>query len=153
MDEQSDRARQAIGKIIYITLATANKNGKPWNTPLYSVHNDKYVFYWASSPTAIHSVNLNENPDVAIVIYNSQAPAGEGFGVYIEAKASMVTDMAELESAFKLFRKSKFIGSLDDLMGDSPLRLYKAIPEKAWVNGITKVNGRYVDKRDQISLA
>ncbi len=154
LDKQqaTDKARHTIEQIIYITLATSNRSGKPWNTPVYSVHTEDYVFYWASSPQSIHSTNIKENSEVAIVIYDSSAPSGSGFGVYISAKAMIVKDKLEMSNALKLFRKSKFINSMEDITEDSPLRLYKAIPEKFWVNGVTKINDRYVDKRDEISL-
>lgn len=150
--EDAERAIQTINDVQYITLATSNKNGLPWNTPLYSVHNKNLIFYWASSPDSRHSSNIKENENVAITIYNSKAEAGEGFGVYIMAKAKVVEDESEIQIAFKLFKKSKFISSLDDLKGDSPLRLYKATPEGFWINGITKVKGRFVDIRKEITL-
>lgn len=37
-------------------------------------------------------------------------------------------------------------------MGKYPRRVYKAIPEKVWVNDVGETNGNYVDKRFEVEL-
>jgi len=49
---------------------------------------------------------------------------------------------------------SKYIRSLADFEGNSPLRFYKAIPEKIWLLGESDLyNGKFVDKRVKVNLS
>jgi len=45
----SERAKEIISKIIYITIATVSRDGLPWNTPAYSSFDENYNFFWVSS--------------------------------------------------------------------------------------------------------
>jgi general stress protein 26 len=150
--ELEERARQIIEEMRYITLATASKKGVPWITPVFAMHEKDFVFYWTSYPKSIHSVNIKENPEIAISIYNSKAEPGTGLGVYIKAKAHVVEDESEIDRLFKIFKKSIFVNEVGDVMGESPLRFYKAVPERFWVNCIDKLNGKYIDVRKEVRL-
>lgn len=152
-----EKAKQIIEKIIYITIATCSKKGNPWNTPVYSAFDEDYNFYWASDKNGQHSKNISENENVFLVIYDSTAPEGTGEGVYIQAKAHMLTDEKEIERAHELLakRKTKQSSKLRDateFMGDYPRRVYKAVPEKFWINGDGDINGNYVDIRMEVDL-
>jgi Pyridoxamine 5'-phosphate oxidase len=68
---------------IYITIATADSNGQPWNTPLYAAYDEHYNFYWASWTESVHSRNIRQNPAVFLVVYDSTVPEGTGEGIYI----------------------------------------------------------------------
>src|SRR5260370_537682 len=83
----AEKAKKIIKKILYITIATASKNGTPWNSPVYSAFDDKYNFFWASDQNGQHSKNIAENNKVFLVIYDSTVPEATGEGVYIQAKA------------------------------------------------------------------
>lgn len=148
------RAKQTIEKILYITIASSNKKGVPWNTPVYSVFDKNYVFYWLSSPKSIHSRNIKENKNVALVIYDSTVPASTGFGVYLKAQASIVNNKSEIEKVCKLFRSrtSKYSFSVEEFVGGSPWRLYKAVPKKIYVNSMIKFKGKSIDIRKEIKL-
>jgi hypothetical protein len=37
-------------------------------------------------------------------------------------------------------------------MGDMPRRIYKAVPEKVWMNDEGDINGEYIDTRKEIDL-
>ena len=81
------RAKSEIERIFYITIATSNKKGEPWNSPVYSVFDKDYNFFWVSWSENQHSKNIRENESVFIVIYDSTSPEGTGFGVYMKGKA------------------------------------------------------------------
>lgn len=156
MEDLSKRAKEIISEILYITIATSSKEGQPWNTPVYSAYDGNYNFYWASWKDSQHSKNINENPNVFLVIYNSTVPEGQGEGVYIKARAEELTDEQEIKRALATLyvRKNQDPEkrSSQEFLGDYPRRVYKAVPEKVWVNSDGQVNGNFVDTRVEISL-
>ncbi len=147
------RAKEIISKIIYITIATSSKDGQPWNSPVSAYHDNNYNFYWASWRENQHSKNIRENPNIFIVIYDSTAPEGTGEGVYIKAKAYEIHDQSEIEKALK-YRSTKKKNSREakEFMGDYPRRIYKAVPEKFWINGDGDINGNFIDVRFEVNL-
>lgn len=148
------KAKQIIEKIIYITLATCSKNGQSWNSPLYTVHDKNYNFYWASPKNTVHSRNIRENANVFIVIYDSTAPEGTGEAVYIKAKVFEMNDKKEVKSILKTHygKTDKHYTKVEEFLGSYPRRFYKAVPEKAWINGDGEVDGNYVDIRIEVDL-
>lgn len=149
-----EKAKAIIAKIIYITIATVSKDGKPWNTPVYSAYDEKFNFFWASWKENEHSKNIHDNDDVFLVIYDSTVPEGTGEGVYVKAKAYELNDPKEIEHAMKYLygRKNKTPRKIGEFLGDYPRRIYKAVPEKFWLNTDGEVSGNYVDKRIEIKL-
>ncbi len=149
----SQRAKEIVEKIIYITIATCSKDGQPWNSPVYSAFDENHTFYWGSDKNSQHSKNIAANNKVFLVIYDSTVPAGTGEGVYIKAKAGEVTDKKEMEKVVTLLkeRAKRSYWKVDQLLGEGP-HLYKAILEKAWMNGEGKVDGVYIDTREEVSL-
>jgi general stress protein 26 len=148
------RAKEIIEKILYITIATSNTSGEPWNSPVYSAFDQQYTFYWISWKENQHSKNIAENKNVFLVIYDSTVPEGTGEGVYIQAKAYEVSDEKEIEKALKLIygRINKTPRKVQEFREDYPRRIYKAVPEKIWMNDTSKINGNYIDTRVEISL-
>jgi nitroimidazol reductase NimA-like FMN-containing flavoprotein (pyridoxamine 5'-phosphate oxidase superfamily) len=154
-EEPAKRAKNIISKILYITIATSTKDGKPWNSPVYSAFDQEYNFYWASDQNGQHSKNIQENEAVFIVIYDSTAPEGTGEGVFIQAKAHMLTIQTEIHEALKVLdeRVGKTNNSnAKEFVGEYPRRVYKAIPEKCWINSEGSVNGNYIDIRKEVNL-
>lgn len=153
-DKFVQRTKDIIFKILYITIATSTKDGKPWNSPVYSAFDEEYNFFWASDQNGQHSKNIRENNNVFIVIYDSTAPEGTGEGVYIQAKAYELTDEAEITHALKHLdeRVGKKPHSPNGFLGGMPRRVYKAVPKKVWVNDDGDVNGNYIDIRIEVDL-
>lgn len=151
-----ERAKEIISKIIYITIATASKDGQPWNTPVYSAFDENFNFYWSSWKENQHSKNIAENNNVFIVIYDSTVPEGTGEGVYVKAKAYPLSNEGEIRQALALLYTRKNQNpekrKPEEFLGDNPRRVYKAIPEKFWMNGDGDINGRFVDTRVEINL-
>ena len=80
-------ARAIIDSNLYLTLGTADENGRPWVSPVYYAPEGYTEFYWVSSPEATHSRNIAARPEVAIVVFDSRTPIGSGQGVYVSAIA------------------------------------------------------------------
>src|SRR3989344_4776521 len=101
LDSNVEKAHRIIEKILYITIATVSKDGRPWNSPVYCAFDEDYNFYWASWRENQHSKNIKENNNVFIVIYDSTVPEGTGEGVYVQAKAYELNDGEEIKHALK----------------------------------------------------
>lgn len=150
-----ERAKAIIARILYITIATSTKRGVPWNSPVYSAFDENYNFFWISWRKNRHSKNIKENNQIFIVIYDSTAVEGQGHGVYIQAKAYELENDKEIEHALKfLDGRINKLGrhQVSQFKVDKPRRIYKAVPEKVWVNTDIKVNGEFVDDRIEINL-
>ena len=119
-----------IDSNFYMTLGTADQNGRPWVSPVYYAHEGYANLYWVSSPDASHSRNLAVRPQVSIVTFDSRARVGSGLGVYISAVAEELTD-ADFDRGIAIFsRRSEAQGAgewtLKDVRPPAPLRLYRA---------------------------
>ena len=157
MKNIAEKAKRIIQRILYITIATTSKNGQSWNSPVYSAFDENYNFYWASWRENRHSKNIKENNNIFLVIYDSTVPEGTGEGVYIQTKAYQLEDPKEIENALKYLdgrvnKKKDPTTRVAEFQGDKPRRIYKAIPEKIWMNDVGNVNGNYIDKRIEIKL-
>ena len=147
----TEKAKAVIEKIPFITVASVTAEGKPWNSPLFAVHDDQYNFIWNSSVDALHSKNIAANHHVFIVIYDS-SPDSDSQGVYIEAEAKELMG-TELEQAIKVFyeKKNKPASPKEEFMAPSLRRMYMAKPTRVWINTYEK--GRMPpDGKEEISL-
>lgn len=157
-DNHNKRVAEIIQQILYITIATASKDGQPWNTPVYSGFDENLNFYWASDKGSQHSRNVRENSRVFLVIYDSTMAEGTGEGVYIEAEAVELTDKEEMKVARRSTQGRKGKQAEEDpyiqFTGDNIRRIYKATPKKIWMNDDEKdANGNYVrDIRVEVPL-
>jgi hypothetical protein len=120
-----------------MVLGTADEGGRPWVSPVYYAPSEYSELYWVSSPHAQHSRNLAAHPEVSIVVFDSQAPVGEGQGVYMSAVAEVPTG-ADLERGIEIFsRVSLSHGArpwtLEDVREPASLRLYRARVSEHWV--------------------
>jgi len=132
-------ARTIIDSNLYMTLATADKNGHPWASPVYYAPEGYGQFYWVSSPEATHSRNLAARPEVSIVIFDSHATVGSGQGVYVSAVAEELTG-PDLDRGIAVFsRRSESHGagewSLKDVSAPARHRLYQATASEHSVLG------------------
>lgn len=139
---EAERAKQIIAENRYMTIATASPEGEPWSTPVFMLVDDRYNFYWTSYIDTRHSQFIGSNNRVAITIFDSSAPPGQGGAVYISGKAYVVEEEKELEKIITLFydRKGKSRKEASEFLGASSRRFYKAVSEKAWINadGVNK---------------
>jgi nitroimidazol reductase NimA-like FMN-containing flavoprotein (pyridoxamine 5'-phosphate oxidase superfamily) len=145
-------AKEIIKSIHYITIATVSEDGQPWNSPVSAYYDKEFNFYWASYTENQHSKNIRENPRVFIVIYDSTAPEGTGEGLYMLAKAYQLNELSEVEDALNYRPESKKPREAKEYLGEYPRRMYKAVPEKFWINGDGEIDGNYIDVRFEVSL-
>ena len=100
--ERAQLARGIIDANLYMTLATADLEGRPWASPVYYAVDGYREFVWVSAPDATHSRNLAARPQIAIVIFDSTQPINTGRGVYMSAHADPVAD-PEIDRALEIF--------------------------------------------------
>jgi hypothetical protein len=120
-----------------MVLGTADGGGRPWVSPVYYAPSGYSELHWVSSPEAHHSRNLAARPDLSIVVFDSQAPVGEGQGVYMSAVAEQLTG-ADLGLGIEVFsRVSVSHGArqwtVEDVQPPAALRIYRASVSEHWV--------------------
>jgi nitroimidazol reductase NimA-like FMN-containing flavoprotein (pyridoxamine 5'-phosphate oxidase superfamily) len=130
-------ARAIVADNVYMTLATADAEGRPWAAPVWFAADGQADFFWVSTPEARHSLNLRERPELAIVIFDSGVAPGAGQALYLEATASEL-EGAEAERGIEVFsRASEAAGlpawTLEDVVDPAAHRLYHATARSAFV--------------------
>ncbi|MDD9911912.1 MAG: pyridoxamine 5'-phosphate oxidase family protein [Alphaproteobacteria bacterium] len=127
---RASTAVQILKDITYLDLATVGQDGQPWCSPLFTAYDEKYNFYWVSSPNCAHSRNIAQNPKVGAVVYDSTAPEGTGDGVYMRGNALQVPDEQNEEGLQLLLKRTTepFLpyDNADYFRGNNaPYKLYK----------------------------
>ncbi|MBW3538288.1 pyridoxamine 5'-phosphate oxidase family protein [Candidatus Parcubacteria bacterium] len=150
----NERAKGIIQNIIYVTIATVDESGQPWNTPVYSAYDQDYNFYWGSYRDSQHSKNIRSTGRIFLAIYDSTVEAGTGYGVYAKAKGFELNDPAQIKFAHQLLeaRRQSPYWEIEQVQDDGPVRLYKAVPEQSWINDGGTVDGSYIDKLTEVKL-
>jgi pyridoxine/pyridoxamine 5'-phosphate oxidase len=123
-------AREIVDSNLYMTLATADRDGRPWASPVWFAHADHAEFVWVSRPDARHSRSLAVRPELGIVIFDSTVGVGAAQAVYLEAVAEELTG-ADRDQAIALYsRRSETHGAprwtSADVTAPAPHRLYRA---------------------------
>lgn len=118
-------AREVIDRERFMTLATADEDGRPWASPVWFGHDGYREFVWVSHQEVQHSRNIEARPDIAIVIFDSKQTPGDGRAVYMAATAG------RSEHGLDAFnRRGREQGLREwteaDVSGDARLRLYCA---------------------------
>src|SRR5688500_7311411 len=83
-------ARRLVAENRYLTLGTADADGRPWASPVWFAPAAGATFLWVSSPEARHSRNIAGRPEIAIVIFDSTVPVGGAEALYVEAVAEQL---------------------------------------------------------------
>lgn len=132
--KRGEIGRDIVDASRYMVLATADRDGRPWGSPVYFAHVDCREFFWVSSPEAAHSRNIAVRPEVGIVVFDSAVEIGTGQGLYMAAAAELVSDGAETERGLDVFSRRSVrhggrVWTADDVRGGSGIRLYRAVAE------------------------
>jgi nitroimidazol reductase NimA-like FMN-containing flavoprotein (pyridoxamine 5'-phosphate oxidase superfamily) len=149
MIKPDTKAQAILDRINYITLATVSNDGQPWNSPVYCAYDEDYSVYWGSHIDSQHSQNIRANSKAFIVVYDSTVAPGLGSGVYMQASCTDLTDPEEIAAAHKLIqdRRPNPYWKLSEVQADRPVHLFKAVPQKIWMNGDGEKDGQYIDVR------
>ena len=163
----AQEAKQILDDNLYMTISVADKDGNPWIANLYFAYDGDLNLYWYSSKETKHSQLISQNPSIAIAIFDSTAVGDDVNAVYFEATAEEVRGEEALEKGLTVFAQKMletnfipdkesadtFIKDKGDFTGDTVLRLYQAVPQKAYtLIDPDVVNEKYIDRRIEISL-
>jgi hypothetical protein len=142
-----------------MVVATANKNGKPWISPVFFSYDDKYNLYWVSDKSALHSQNIRLRPESGIVIYGRVTPAEHPVAAYFDATAVELDEINEIDSAIEALAKrqqdEKFvIKSAADVTGSACWRIYKATPKEISVrdDAVDPLTGQAITIRKPVKF-
>ncbi|WP_246090142.1 pyridoxamine 5'-phosphate oxidase family protein [Nonomuraea deserti] len=115
-----------LGDSRYLVLATADRQGRPWATPVFFAVRDEDRLFWVSAPDSRHSRNLAERPDVAVTVFDSHAPIGGAEALYLEATAGPADDPVEALTTLNARLPAGRKLSGDDLAPSGPWLAYCA---------------------------
>lgn len=129
-------ARAVLDAAVYVTLATADGEGRPWASPVFFAAEGRRHLYWVSSPDVTHSRNIAARPEVALSVFDSGQPPGTGRGLYLAATAAVVPQ-DEVAHGMTVYPGPAERGArrmtVEDVSPPSPYRLYRASVTAAWV--------------------
>jgi nitroimidazol reductase NimA-like FMN-containing flavoprotein (pyridoxamine 5'-phosphate oxidase superfamily) len=136
-ERETASAREIVDRSLYMVLATADRSGQPWATPVYFAHRDYREFFWISQPEATHSTNLRDHREFSAVIFDSTQPLNTGQGVYLGGVAQEVPAHEAGEGVETYSRRSEGHGgealSEEDISPPARHRLYRATAEAVYV--------------------
>jgi hypothetical protein len=146
-DERVMYAKQLIQGLNYLTLATCDRDGQPWNTPVFGAYDGHKTFYWGSRHVTQHSQNISQNSRGFIVIYDSTVKPNHGEAVYLKVLCEELAQ-SEIDAAIQLLHAKLGESYMvpKDVQGASPRRLYKATVTRAWIKDPNK------DMREEFTL-
>jgi nitroimidazol reductase NimA-like FMN-containing flavoprotein (pyridoxamine 5'-phosphate oxidase superfamily) len=134
--ELAAHARAILDANRYLTLGTADPDGRPWTSPVYFAAGGEWEFYWVSETDARHSRNLAGRPEVSIVVFDSTVAPFHGRAVYAIAEARELSG-DDLDHALEVYPGPSHRGARpvtrDEVSGASEYRLYRATASSVWV--------------------
>lgn len=135
-DDLASYAQGLIDNNAYMTLGTADRDGRPWTSPVYFAAAGLREYYWTSTADAEHSRNLAERPQLSLVVFDSTVAPYTGQAVYVAGEAEELTG-ADIDRGLEVYPGPADRGgsglTRDDVTGSSPYRLYRATASDVWV--------------------
>jgi uncharacterized protein YhbP (UPF0306 family) len=130
-------ARRILDTNAYMTLGTADGDGRPWASPVFYAADGYAELFWVSSPDARHSRNISARPEVGIVVFDSRAPVGGVQAVYIEGVAGELAG-EEADRGVEVFSGGSVawgarVWTPDDVRPPARHRLYRATATEHFV--------------------
>lgn len=135
-DDLATAARAILDANLYLTLGTADEDGRPWVSPVYYATADYTDFYWISMPEARHSRNIARRPQVSMVVFDSTVPPYTGQAVSMSAVAAeVVGDDLELGLAIYPGAAERGVGTItaEQVSRPAAYRLYRATVSEHFV--------------------
>ncbi len=128
----------------YMTLGTVNDKGEPWVSPVVYAFDSECNLYFMSLPSSKHSQNISRTGQVSLAIFDSRQMFGEGVGLQVFGKASVVPTKSAA-SVFKCYFGRKYpyggfssagssIANFKKFFKAYKYRFYKVAPTEVWMN-------------------
>jgi nitroimidazol reductase NimA-like FMN-containing flavoprotein (pyridoxamine 5'-phosphate oxidase superfamily) len=148
-------ARTTLASNRFMVLGTVDPSGRPRVSPVWFslvAHRDAY---WLSSPDAHHSQNIEERPEVSIVVFDPAADPHTGQAVYLEATAGRVPDDELPAACATAFRDvDDDLSYTPETLREEPFVLFRArvTASEVHVRGRDFGDGTGPDRRVPIQL-
>lgn len=137
-------AKKIIAKNQYVSIASADSQGKAWVSPVVYAYDNNWNFYFVSMPSSRHCKNIKQNKNIALAIFDSRQKWGQGVGLQIEGEAK-VLNLKDSLLASKIYAKRTYpYGGLNTKVAfnfiksmvfkGKKYRMYKIIPNTIWMN-------------------
>lgn len=135
-DDLAVVARAILDGNLYVTLGTADEDGRPWVTPVFYATADYTDIYWISRPEARHSRNIARRTQIGMVVFDSTVPAYTGQAVSMSAVATEVGG-ADLDRGLTIYPGPAERGggpiTAEQVSHPAPYRLYRATVSEHFV--------------------
>ena len=130
-------ARAILDDTCYAVLASADGDGAPWATPVWFAHDGLDRIYWLSWPGSRHSQLIEQRPEMALTVFDSNAVPHQATAFYATARAGQCPD-EQLDDGLAVVNRRSLAQGLDEftrerVTGGARLRLYVADITQAWV--------------------
>lgn len=138
-----------------MVLGTVDPSGRPRVSPVWFSLVGHRDIYWLSSADAHHSQNIQERPEVSIVVFDSSAPPQSGGAVYLEATAGRVSDAEVDDACAEAFRDVEpELAFTPESLREEPFVLYRAriTASDVHVRGRDLGDGTGCDQRVPVQL-
>jgi nitroimidazol reductase NimA-like FMN-containing flavoprotein (pyridoxamine 5'-phosphate oxidase superfamily) len=148
-------ARTTLARNRFMVLGTVDPSGRPRVSPVWFSLVDHRELYWLSSPDAHHSRNVEQRPEVSVVVFDSAADPHTGQAVYLEATAGRVPDDELADACARAFRDvDEELSFTPQTLRDEPFVLYRArvTASEIHVRGRDFGDGTGADRRVPIEL-
>ena len=153
--ELADLARRTLADNRFMVLGTVDPTGRPRVSPVWFSLVDHRTVYWLSSPDSHHSQNVEERPEISMVVFDSSADPRTGQAVYLEATAERVPEDELAAACEEAFGGVDAALSFDPLtLEDEPFVLYRAriTGSETHVRGRDFGDGSGTDQRVPVEL-
>ncbi len=140
------KARFIIEHNNYAVVSTSDKSGAPWGAVVFYAPDQNYNFYFISAIDSLHAKNIKENPEVAMVIFDSRTPIGSYDEVQLTGKASIV-EPEGVKAAISVYKEKLFAHSRNsesepyspgEYMAPAEFRFFKVVPKNVYTTGINR---------------
>ncbi|RJQ26864.1 pyridoxamine 5'-phosphate oxidase family protein [Candidatus Parcubacteria bacterium] len=135
-------AQRIIEQNQYMTIASSDKDGNAWVSPVVYAYDNDWNFYFVSIPNSKHCLNFKENNKISVAIFDSHQDWGEGIGLQIEGEIKKLK-LTEISNAIKIYFKRNypygtiteaFGKGLKNMLNKKLYRLYKLSSIRIWIN-------------------
>jgi hypothetical protein len=149
-----DRAKELIHTSRHISLATANADGSPHNSPVKFLYDEKLEnIYWGSNTEALHSQNILRTGQVFAVLFDRI----EYGGVYMRCEDGHVLNGKELEVGLGIMNSSRAKEGLEEINLDyysegGVQKMWSAKITNLWINVPMRDENGFILRDQRVEL-
>ncbi|HZM64009.1 MAG TPA: pyridoxamine 5'-phosphate oxidase family protein [Candidatus Saccharimonadales bacterium] len=152
-NDAANKVQEILKHNMYLVVSSVGDDGLPWGSPLFFGFDVDNTLYWRSWTDSVHSKNLRKRPEAFVCMFDSRQEWGKGEGLYLQGRVQEIDDANEAKFALdRIDERSPQRKQVAEFLPPGPRRLYKFVPDKAWINSDKAINGQFVDVRTEVTL-